>query len=306
VIVRRPNRTQYGHKYIRAVRSETGGVLYQARAWHPVVGSISIGCFRSEHEATKAVKAWLRAGCDPCKGLAEGVLPKWTRRVVGGGFQGIYRNPATIWTGPARSDPITAHHDSIEWLTSQGLIPVQGRRRNREKQQQSRSKPAHSRDIQQLADGWHLHINEPGRALIAGPFASLPEAERVRRDWLAIAPKPATPYHRHVTAFALPDGSTEYEVHFCWDYLMFASGPCSTADEAADKLRGWYLATLRELRKAVQRKAVRPRGRPRTKDRTESDDRLPTTARSPLLVRSPQLRPGAVEWLRSNGKIPNF
>ncbi len=85
--IRRRGRRRYSHKYVRLI---SGKNLFQARAWHPTVGSVHLGCYRSESDAWAAVQGWIRAGCDPCRGLPEGVLPKWVQR-EGDGFRVIVR-----------------------------------------------------------------------------------------------------------------------------------------------------------------------------------------------------------------------
>lgn len=85
--IRRRGRRRYAHKYVRLV---SGSQLYQARAWHPVVGSVNLGLYPEEHAAWAAVKAWIKAGCDPCRGLPDGVLPKWVKS-DGDGYRVIAR-----------------------------------------------------------------------------------------------------------------------------------------------------------------------------------------------------------------------
>lgn len=75
--VRHRGRRRYVYKYVRLV---SGRNVFQARAWHPVIKSVHLGCYLSEREAWSAVKEWIRAGCHPCKGLRDGVLPKWVER----------------------------------------------------------------------------------------------------------------------------------------------------------------------------------------------------------------------------------
>lgn len=85
--VQRRGRRRYSHKYVRLV---SGTQLYQARVWHPVVGSVNLGLYRDEHAAWLAVKVWVQAGCNPCRGMPEGVLPKWVER-DGEGYRVIVR-----------------------------------------------------------------------------------------------------------------------------------------------------------------------------------------------------------------------
>jgi hypothetical protein len=86
--VKRQRRTRSDHKYVRLV---SGSNLYQARIWHPVVGSINLGLYDTDTAAAQVVRNWINAGCDPCRGLPEGVLPKWVKLVEGqfyGSFAG--------------------------------------------------------------------------------------------------------------------------------------------------------------------------------------------------------------------------
>ncbi len=77
---RRRGRKVYRYKYVRLV---SGTNLYQARPWHPVVGSINLGLYKNERDAWHAVQAWIQAGCDPCRGLPPGILPKWVKEIDG-------------------------------------------------------------------------------------------------------------------------------------------------------------------------------------------------------------------------------
>ena len=92
--------------FVRKVK----GFKYQARAWLPSpLGSINIGLHPSEREAWMAVKAWLKAGGNPLKGLPAGVLPKWVRRTNRGRFLGRLKGAdGVVVIGPFRT-PEEAH-----------------------------------------------------------------------------------------------------------------------------------------------------------------------------------------------------
>ena len=92
--------------FVRKVK----GWKYQARAWLPEpLGSINIGLHNSEREAWIAVKAWLKAGGNPLKGLPQGVMPKWVRKTKRGRFVGRLKGAeGVVLIGPFRS-PEEAH-----------------------------------------------------------------------------------------------------------------------------------------------------------------------------------------------------
>jgi hypothetical protein len=124
-IRRRQNRYQYSYKYVRLVRATGGSVLFQSRAWHPVVGSVNIGLFRSEREAIVATQRWIRAGCDPCQGLAEGVLPKWVRRTSGGKFVAVFKQKGgDRHTTSEFATAVDAHQAMVNWLKSVKHLPT--------------------------------------------------------------------------------------------------------------------------------------------------------------------------------------
>jgi hypothetical protein len=115
VIRRRPNRHQYGYKYVRLVPTKGGIVLFQSRAWHPVVGSVNIGLFRCERDAIAATRRWIQAGCDPCQGLAEGVLPKWVKRANGGQFVGVITQNGLTFRTTTYPTPEAAFQAVVRW-----------------------------------------------------------------------------------------------------------------------------------------------------------------------------------------------
>lgn len=106
---KRRSRRQYSHKYVRLVANAN---VYQARAWHPVVGSVNLGCYGSESAAWAAVKTWIRAGCDPCRGLPDGVLPKWVVR--DGDVFIVKRRPGVPVVAGRYASPEAAHRAAIE------------------------------------------------------------------------------------------------------------------------------------------------------------------------------------------------
>ncbi len=74
------------------------------------VGHVNLGCYREERAAWEAIRAWVRAGADPCRALPPGVLPKWVvRRPQDGLYDAIRRAaagtrvpvPGGPWTTPA-------------------------------------------------------------------------------------------------------------------------------------------------------------------------------------------------------------
>lgn len=78
---RRSSDRRSEYRFVRAVQGGTGTWFWQARAWLPEpIGSVNLGCYREERAAWDAVRQWIRAGGDPCKGLPPGVLPKWVLR----------------------------------------------------------------------------------------------------------------------------------------------------------------------------------------------------------------------------------
>lgn len=117
--IKRRGRRQYGHKYVRLV---SGTQLYQARAWHPVVGSVNLGLYREERAAWAAVKAWIQAGCDPCRGLPPGVLPKWVMR-DGAEFIVIARKSLRVVPGRF-ADPVDCHRAAVEHFAAKGRLPT--------------------------------------------------------------------------------------------------------------------------------------------------------------------------------------
>ncbi len=73
--------------YVRSVRGKTGTYVWQARPFlNETVGHVNLGCYRDERAAWEAVRLWVRAGADPCRGLPPGVLPKWVVRLSSGRF----------------------------------------------------------------------------------------------------------------------------------------------------------------------------------------------------------------------------
>lgn len=116
---KRRSRRQYVHKYVRLV---TNANVYQARTWHPVVGSVNLGCYRSESAAWQAVKTWIQAGCDPCKGLPDGVLPKWVVR-DGDSFI-VKRRPGAPVVEGRFSSQEAAHRAAIDAIRSASSLPA--------------------------------------------------------------------------------------------------------------------------------------------------------------------------------------
>jgi hypothetical protein len=96
--------------YVRSVRGKTGTYVWQARPFYnAVVGHVNLGCYREERAAWEAVRVWVRAGADPCRGLPPGVLPKWVvRRPQDGRYDAIRRTkggtrvlvPGGPWSTP--------------------------------------------------------------------------------------------------------------------------------------------------------------------------------------------------------------
>lgn len=84
------------YKWVRRI----GPHSYQARVWLPVErgGSINLGLYDSEIKAYAAVRAWVKAGADPVKGLPECVLPKYVR-----GEEGRFH-----WSVTTRAGKITS------------------------------------------------------------------------------------------------------------------------------------------------------------------------------------------------------
>ena len=89
----KPRRRTHPSRYL-FVRRLRKGILrvWQARTWLPEpLGSINLGIHEDEWSAHRAVQAWIRAGADPCRGLPDGVLPKWVRLSPDGTFTGWVR-----------------------------------------------------------------------------------------------------------------------------------------------------------------------------------------------------------------------
>ena len=114
--VRRPpsfdRRSRY--KYVRQVCGKTGIWVWQARAYLPLpVGSVHLGLYREERAAWEAVRLWIRAGADPCRGLPTKVLPKWVRkRPQDGLFDAVRRNASgerIVDPGGPYATPEAAH-----------------------------------------------------------------------------------------------------------------------------------------------------------------------------------------------------
>jgi len=101
--------------YFRSVRDKTGTYVWQARPFlNETVGHVNLGCYRDERAAWEAVRLWVRAGADPCRGLPPGVLPKWVVRLPGSRFGAARRTaggsrvpvPGGPWATPGT--PATA------------------------------------------------------------------------------------------------------------------------------------------------------------------------------------------------------
>lgn len=95
------------HLYVRKV----GGRKYQARVWLPApLGSVNLGLYDDEAPAWRAVRAWIAAGADPCRGLPPGVLPKWVRDDGRGGFLGRRATAEGFSLAGPFPTPEEAHH----------------------------------------------------------------------------------------------------------------------------------------------------------------------------------------------------
>lgn len=81
------------YPYVRSVRGKTGTYVWQARPFlNATVGHVNLGCYHEERAAWEAIRRWVRAGADPCRGLPPGVLPKWVvRRPQDGRYDALRR-----------------------------------------------------------------------------------------------------------------------------------------------------------------------------------------------------------------------
>ncbi len=107
--VKRRSHREYERKYVRLV---SGTNLYQARAWHPIIGSVNLGLYGTETQAWAAVVVWINAGCNPCDGLPSGVLPKWAKR-DGEGYIAVRKGIVMGWFASA-AEAHRSVRDSLE------------------------------------------------------------------------------------------------------------------------------------------------------------------------------------------------
>ena len=126
---RRESTHRSSYKHVRYV----GRGWYQARVWigprGALVDSVNLGLYRTEWDAWRAVKAWVAAGADPCRGLPEKVLPKWVRRRDDGYYATAKIERADRGVAPGRvtlgpyADPVEAHRAMLAVLAPTPRVP---------------------------------------------------------------------------------------------------------------------------------------------------------------------------------------
>ena len=93
---------------IQYIQRRRNGLIL-ARAWHPVLGSIYLGDWKSSREANAAVEKWYAAGGNPLRALPEGILPKYVREISPGVYLGRASIRGRTILGNTHTTPSEAH-----------------------------------------------------------------------------------------------------------------------------------------------------------------------------------------------------